>query len=70
VARRAFLGATTTDGVVNSERDTKQLVEKLRAAGVPVTLKIYARANHYRLIDAFVAQLGSGARERRAFRPR
>ena len=33
------------------------LAEKLRASGVPVTLKVYARTNHYTLIGAFARPL-------------
>ena len=52
-APRTFLGTGATDEVVNLERNTKQLAEKLSAAGVLVTLRIYARVNHYTLIGAF-----------------
>ncbi len=57
VAPRTFLGAGATDDVVNPERNTKQLAEKLRLAGVPVTLRIYSRANHVTLIGAFARPL-------------
>jgi acetyl esterase/lipase len=56
-APRTFLGTATTDEVVDPGRNTKQLAEKLRAAGVPVTLRIYARASHYTLIGAFAHPL-------------
>ena len=56
-APRTFLGAAARDEVVNPERNTKQLAEKLRAAGVPVTLRIYARASHFTLIGAFARPL-------------
>ena len=52
-APRTFLGVPATDDVVNPERNTKQLAEKLRAAGVPVTLKVYSGASHASLIGAF-----------------
>ncbi len=52
-APRTFLGVPTTDDVVNPERNTQQLAEKLRAAGVPVTLKRYPSASHASLIGAF-----------------
>ncbi len=62
LAPRTFLGAAATDAIVNPERNTKQLAEKLRAAGVPVTLRLYANANHYTLIGAFARPLrGLGA---------
>ncbi len=52
-----FLGAGASDDVVNPQRNTRQMADKLRAAGVPVTLKIYPRANHYTLIGAFARPL-------------
>lgn len=52
-APRTFLGAAANDDIVNPERNSRQMADKLRAAGVPVTLKIYPRANHYTLIGAF-----------------
>lgn len=58
-APRAFLGAAATDTVVNPERNTQQLAEKLRAAGVPITLRIYPRPNHFTLIGAFAWPLRS-----------
>ena len=45
--------------VVNPERNTQQLAEKLRAAGVPITLRIYPRPNHFTLIGAFAWPLRS-----------
>ena len=54
---RTFLGAGTTDDVVNPQRNTRQLADTLRAAGVPVVLKLYPRANHYTLIGAFARPL-------------
>lgn len=56
-APRTFLGTAATDEVVNPERNTKQLADKLRAAGVPVTLRVYPRASHYTLIGAFARPL-------------
>jgi acetyl esterase/lipase len=52
-----FLGVAASDDVVNPERNSRQMADKLRAAGVPVTLKIYPRANHYTLIGAFARPL-------------
>jgi acetyl esterase/lipase len=52
-APRTFLGAPADDDVVDPVRNTRQLADKLRAAGVPVTLRIYPRASHYTLIGAF-----------------
>ena len=56
-APRTFLGAGTTDDVVNPQRNTRQLADRLRADGVPVVLKLYPRANHYTLIGAFARPL-------------
>lgn len=53
----AFLGAAATDSLVDPGRNSNQLAEKLRAAGVPVTLRIYERVNHYTLIGAFARPL-------------
>ena len=52
-APRTFLGAAANDDVVNPQRNTRQLAEKLRAAGVSVELKIYPDAGHATLIGAF-----------------
>lgn len=56
-APRTFLGVPVSDDLVNPERNTKQLAAKLGAAGIPVTLRIYPRANHYTLIAAFARPL-------------
>jgi len=56
-APRTFLGAAGSDDLVDPERNTKQLAEQLRSAGVTVTLRIYDRANHYTLIGAFARPL-------------
>jgi len=56
-APRTFLGAAGNDAVVNPERNSKQLAEKLRAVSVPVTLRIYPRPNHVTLIGAFARPL-------------
>ena len=52
-APRTFLGAAASDTVVNPERNTRQLAQKLGAAGVPVVLKLYPNAGHATLIGAF-----------------
>jgi acetyl esterase/lipase len=49
----AFLGAATSDDLVNPEKNTQQMTNKLRAAGVSVEMKIYPRVNHLTLIGAF-----------------
>lgn len=48
-APRTFLGAAATDSVVSPTRSTQQLADKLRAAGVAVTLKFYRHVNHMTL---------------------
>ncbi len=52
-APRSFLAAAAEDELVNPQRNTQQLAEKLQAVGVPVTLKFYPRASHTSLIGAF-----------------
>src|SRR4051812_3994870 len=52
-APRTFLAAGSKDDVVNPERNTHQLADKLTAAGVAVTLKLYPDAGHATLIGAF-----------------
>jgi acetyl esterase/lipase len=52
-APRSFLAAPVDDVLVSPTRSTQQLAHKLQAAGVPVTLKLYQRANHMTLIGAF-----------------
>ena len=47
---RAFLGAPETDNLVDPERNTHQLAQKLSANGVPVVYKRYSRVNHVTLI--------------------
>ena len=56
---RTFLGAAGTDVLVNPERNSQQLAEKLRSEGVPVTIRLYPGANHITLIGAFARPLRS-----------
>lgn len=49
---RSFLAAPESDSLVNPERNTHQLADKLTAAGVAVTYKRYPRVNHITLIGA------------------
>lgn len=56
-APRTFLGVPASDDLVDPVRNTGQLAARLGAAGVPVTLRTYARANHYTLIAAFARPL-------------
>ena len=56
-APRSFLGAAIKDSLVDPQRNTVGLADKLKAAGVPVTLKLYERVNHVTLAGAFAAPL-------------
>jgi acetyl esterase/lipase len=51
-APRSFLAAPEADRLVDPERNTHQLANKLSAAGVAVTYKRYERVNHVTLIGA------------------
>jgi acetyl esterase/lipase len=57
VAPRSFLGAALSDKLVNPQRNTVALANKLQAANVPVTLKLYERVNHVTLAGAFAGPL-------------
>lgn len=52
-APRSFLAAAANDKLVNPQRNSVQLAEKLQAVGVPVTLKLYPHSSHTTLIGAF-----------------
>jgi len=54
---RAFIAAPSKDRVVNPIRSSQGLAMRLRAAGMPVTLKLYERASHTTLIGAMSAPL-------------
>lgn len=56
-AVRSFLGAAPVDALVNPERNTGQLAERLRQGGTDVTLRWYERANHLTLAGAFARPL-------------
>ncbi len=56
-APRTFLGAAISDKLVNPQRNTVALANKLQAANVPVTLKLYERVNHVTLAGAFAGPL-------------
>ena len=47
---RSFLAAPESDHLVNPERNTHQLADKLAAAGIAVTYKRYPRVSHITLI--------------------
>ena len=54
---RSFLGAAMTDPLIDPQRNSVGLATRLRAAGVPVTLKLYERVNHVTLLAAMAAPL-------------
>ena len=56
-APRSFLGAAATDSLVNPQRNTVQLAQRLRDAGVSVDLHLYARVNHLTLAGAMAPAL-------------
>ena len=49
---RSFLAAPQSDRIINPERSTHQLADKLAAAGVSVTYKRYPLVGHITLIGA------------------
>jgi acetyl esterase/lipase len=49
---RSFLAVPANDDLVDPERNTHQLAQKLAANGVPVTYKSYPRVSHVTLIGA------------------
>jgi acetyl esterase/lipase len=57
-APRTFLGAAKEDSLVNPQRNTVGLHDRLKAAGAPTTLRLYDRVNHVTL----VAVLGAPVR--------
>ena len=56
-APRSFLAAPEKDVLVDPQRNTAALVQRLRAAGVVVEHRTYARVNHMTLIAAMSAPL-------------
>ncbi|MDR7272860.1 acetyl esterase/lipase [Pelomonas saccharophila] len=56
-APRSFLAAARDDSLVNPQRNTQGLATRLRALGVPVTVKFYDHVGHMTLIAAFGAPL-------------
>ena len=51
-APRTLLLAAITDSLVNPQRNTVGLGEKLKAAGVPVRVQLFPRVNHVTLLAA------------------
>lgn len=50
---RCFLGAAPSDSLVNPQRNTQQLADRLRQRGTDVSLHWYERTNHVTLAAAF-----------------
>jgi acetyl esterase/lipase len=53
----SFIGAARKDSLVDPERNSVGLANRLQAAGRPVTLRLYDRVNHITLAAAFSAPL-------------
>lgn len=56
-APRTFLGTARKDSLVNPQRNTVALGEKLRAAGVPVQVKVYKHLGHVTMAATLAAPL-------------
>ena len=54
---RSFLGAALDDSLIDPQRNTVGLAQRLRAAGVEVQLKLYPRVNHLTLVAALAGPL-------------
>lgn len=54
---RAFLGAASSDRVVDPDRNTGHLAAALRATGTPVTVKVYEGVSHVTLVAALARPL-------------
>ena len=54
---RTFLGAAVKDSLINPQRNTIGLADKLRAAGVPVTLRMYDGVSHITLVASMARPL-------------
>ena len=54
---RVLLAAAATDDLVNPQRNTVGLAQRLQAAGADVTVRLYERVNHVTLAAAFAAPL-------------
>jgi acetyl esterase/lipase len=55
--RPVFLGAASSDSLVDPTRNTAQFASRLREAGTPVVERLYGRANHVTLVGAFAGPL-------------
>ena len=56
-APRTFLGAASKDSLIDPQRNTVALAAKLRAAGAPVTLKMYDGVSHITLVASLAQPL-------------
>jgi len=56
-APRTFLGAARNDPLVNPTRSTVGLGAKLQALGVPTTVQVYDRVDHFTLIGSLARPL-------------
>lgn len=56
-APRIFLGAASKDSLIDPQRNTVALANKLLAAGVPVTLKLYDGVSHITLVASLARPL-------------
>jgi len=54
---RGLLGAAREDVLVNPQRNTVGLANRLREAGAPVSVKMYERVNHMTLVATFARPL-------------
>ena len=54
---RGFLGAAASDDLINPQRNTLGLAQRLRDAGASVRVKMYERVNHMTLIGTFARPL-------------
>lgn len=53
----SFVAAGRSDNLVDPQRNSAQMAARLQAADVPVTYKVYERANHVTLAGAFARPL-------------
>ena len=49
-APRTFLGAAVKDSLINPQRNTIGLADRLKSAGVPITLRMYEGVSHITLL--------------------
>jgi acetyl esterase/lipase len=53
----SFIGVGRSDSLVDPQRNSAQMAQRLESAGVPVTYRVYERANHVTLAGAFARPL-------------